>query len=584
MYIGNSAGDSYLVLTNGATLTGQGAVVGQNTGSNGQIIIDGSTMTQNGSVYFGGFGSDRGGAITLVNGSTLSINDIFMPWSQTTGAGYGGPGTISVTDSTLAFNSIKHGTNQTGQSSAALLVLDNAVVRSKSSNTPYIESGVVIRVRDGGATFDLTSAQTLHVRSALIGDPDSPGGGLTKQGAGTLILLEDSTYTGPTVIEAGRLQVGAGGAAGTLGAGTVTNDGTLWFNRTGAYGVGAISGSGSLHVMGSGTLTLNGANTFSGGLFVTNSAVRLASGGDNWLPNGQSVTLTTLGAAGFSRLDLGGFTDTVGTMTMSGLGTKTIDDDTWTGAGTLIVTNQFLATTGTTVVQRVTVQQTRTQSPWSSLEIQNATLIVKDGAAWTANGATLGADNAMGHLIIDSATMTQNGGIYFGGFSSIRTGMVSVVNGGVLDVGTLFMPWGQPAGTLYGGTSILNVKDSTVSFDSITHQTNQDGISSTATVLLDNAMLQTRNVDNSVIQTGVTVRVAAGGARFDVAAGRSMTLESGLLADPDSPGGGIRKTGDGTLVLREDSAYTGTTVIEAGTLQVGNGDATGTLGAGGDHR
>ena len=71
--------------------------------------------------------------------------------------------------------------------------------------------------------------------------------GLTKRGSGTLIVDTDNTYTGPTVIEAGVVQLGLADAHGSLGSGPITNNGALVFNRTDVVTLSnTITGSGSL--------------------------------------------------------------------------------------------------------------------------------------------------------------------------------------------------------------------------------------------------------------------------------------------------------------------------------------------------
>ena len=64
----------------------------------------------------------------------------------------------------------------------------------------------------------------LTLNSAVNG-----AGALGKLGTGTLVLGADNGYTGGTTITAGTLQLGAGGATGSL-LGNVTNNGTLAFN------------------------------------------------------------------------------------------------------------------------------------------------------------------------------------------------------------------------------------------------------------------------------------------------------------------------------------------------------------------
>ena len=87
---------------------------------------------------------------------------------------------------------------------------------------------------------------------------------LVKTGSGTQVLGDANTFTGGTTISAGTLQVGAGGATGTL-AGAITNTAALVFNHSGAITAdNLISGTGSVTKQGAGILTLSGANTYTG--------------------------------------------------------------------------------------------------------------------------------------------------------------------------------------------------------------------------------------------------------------------------------------------------------------------------------
>jgi fibronectin-binding autotransporter adhesin len=55
------------------------------------------------------------------------------------------------------------------------------------------------------------------------------GNGLNKVGAGTLFLTANNTYTAGTTISAGTLQIGNGGARGSLGEGRSSIT-PLWFS------------------------------------------------------------------------------------------------------------------------------------------------------------------------------------------------------------------------------------------------------------------------------------------------------------------------------------------------------------------
>src|SRR5439155_14687133 len=104
-------------------------------------------------------------------------------------------------------------------------------------------------------------------------------GALSKAGGGTLILTGSSSYTGGTTINAGTLQLGNGGASGSI-AGNVTNNGVFAINRSDTYTFGGvISGTGAFAQLGTGTTILTGINSYSGGTAI--AAGTLAVGADS---------------------------------------------------------------------------------------------------------------------------------------------------------------------------------------------------------------------------------------------------------------------------------------------------------------
>jgi fibronectin-binding autotransporter adhesin len=146
-----------------------------------------------------------------------------------------------------------------------------------------------------------SSGQTATIAS--LGGGGINGAGLNANGAGTLILAANNTYSGGTTIAAGStLQIGAGAIAGNLpAAGAVTNNGTLNFSGNGAGTVtGAVSGSGVLNQMGGGVTDLAGVNSYSGNTTV--SAGTLAVEGQLYSgvssPGTVSVTGGTLAGSG----------------------------------------------------------------------------------------------------------------------------------------------------------------------------------------------------------------------------------------------------------------------------------------------
>ncbi|WP_312433959.1 autotransporter outer membrane beta-barrel domain-containing protein [Achromobacter sp.] len=90
-------------------------------------------------------------------------------------------------------------------------------------------------------------------------------GSLTKTGAGTWIIDSDNAFAGTTLIDDGVLQLGAGHAVGSLGAGAIENNAVLAIDRADAVILShAISGTGELWQAGSGTTTLTGPLTYTG--------------------------------------------------------------------------------------------------------------------------------------------------------------------------------------------------------------------------------------------------------------------------------------------------------------------------------
>jgi fibronectin-binding autotransporter adhesin len=121
---------------------------------------------------------------------------------------------------------------------------------------------------------------TINTNGTVTRADDIGGaGGLIKSGTGTAVLTGTNTYTGGTTIDDGTLQLGDGGTTGSI-VGDVANEGSLVFNRSDDVSFdGIVSGSGALAHIGSGTLLLTGANTYSGGTTVSGGILEIAERG-----------------------------------------------------------------------------------------------------------------------------------------------------------------------------------------------------------------------------------------------------------------------------------------------------------------
>jgi autotransporter-associated beta strand protein len=184
--------------------------------------------------------------------------------------------TLSGNNTYSGATNVAAGTLRTGSStalSASSAFTVNAVLDLNGfSNTIGSLSGTGTVTNNGAAPAVLTvgNNNTNTTFGGILKDGTSVLG-LTKTGAGTLILTGANTYSNGTTISAGTLQVGNGGTVGDI-IGNVTDNGTLAFDRSGAektFG-GVISGSGSLIKLGSDILVLTANNTYSGGTTIEN--------------------------------------------------------------------------------------------------------------------------------------------------------------------------------------------------------------------------------------------------------------------------------------------------------------------------
>jgi autotransporter-associated beta strand protein len=125
-------------------------------------------------------------------------------------------------------------------------------------------------------------------------------GSLLQLGSNTLTLTGNSTYTGGATVSAGTLQIGNGGTSGSI-VGNVADNGPLAFDRSDTVAFGSvISGAGSLAQLGSGTLVLTGANTYSGGTTINAGTLQLGNGGTSGSIAGN---VTDNGTLAFDRSD-----------------------------------------------------------------------------------------------------------------------------------------------------------------------------------------------------------------------------------------------------------------------------------------
>ena len=155
-------------------------------------------------------------------------------------------------------------------------------------------------INNQGSWVDVVGSTGSSV-SATFNGVISGSGGLYKNNANTTaVLAADNLYSGGTTIDAGTLQVGSGGSAGSLGSGNVTNNGALVFNRaSGAPNnfilTNAISGSGTLTQNGGNIITISSANTYTGATTINSGTLRVTA--NEALGTGAAGTTVNSGGA-----------------------------------------------------------------------------------------------------------------------------------------------------------------------------------------------------------------------------------------------------------------------------------------------
>lgn len=101
---------------------------------------------------------------------------------------------------------------------------------------------------------------------------------LTKSGDAKLTIATNNTNSGDTTIQAGTVEVGTGATSGAIGTGNVKNDAILAFNRSNTYQYdGSISGSGSITQIGFGTTILTADQSYAGTTTVGAGTLRIGN-------------------------------------------------------------------------------------------------------------------------------------------------------------------------------------------------------------------------------------------------------------------------------------------------------------------
>ena len=638
-------GASNVLSTGAVTVDGGTAILdlgASRTDTVGTVTVaNGGSITGTGTSALtstGTFEMQNGSVTAILAGAGIALNKTTSGTVTLSGANTF-TGLTTVSAGTLAYGASNVLSTGAVTVDGATAILDLGASRTDSVGIVTVANGGSIT---GTGTSALTSTGGFAVQSGSASAILSGAVALTKSTAGTFTLSGVNTYTGGTTLSAGTLQLsGSGTLGGTSGvltlsggtldlngvntsvgnftgaSGTVLNNGgaaTLTIgtgNGTGGNFQGVLAdGSGALALtkIGTGTITISGANTYTGGTIV--NAGTLTLGASNSLSSG---TVTVDGATAI--LALGANSDTVGTVTLANGGTIS-------GTGALSTTGTFELQSGTvsgvlggsgnlnkTTAGTVTLTGTNTFT--GSTNVNGGTLSINSDArlgtapgspttdSLTFNGGTLSVTatttlnanrgitlNAGGGTISPTTGTTSYAGIIAGSGNLTKTGAGALTLSGantytgqtfVAGTGALSI---NTIANVGGGASALGAPVT------IANGTIALGSGATAGLLTYTgaATSTDRVVDLAGTTGGATISANGSGAltfasNFTATGNGDKTLTlggtntgantiSGIL--PDSAGGttSLLKTGAGLWVLSGANTYSGTTQIQGGTLSI----------------
>ncbi len=405
------SGSGVMTLTNANTYTGGTTVRG------GTLQLGDATHA--GSII-GSVAVTTGGIFSVVNADTSGITSItnsgVTQFQNNTTAS-----TANITNNVL-LNFIDNST----AGNASITNNAGGTVNFSNSSGPNGDHKLSAGSIAGAGNFILGANQLTaganNLSTEVSGIISGAGGSLVKTGTGTLILSGDNTYTGGTAIVGGTLQLGNGGTSGSI-AGNVVDNSVLAFDRSDTLTIaGAISGTGTVQQIGSGTTILTGANTYTGGTTITSGTLQIGDGNTTGSIVGDVLNN---GALAFNRSDNIIFSGAI-------LGNGAVRQ---IGSGTTILTGTSTYAGGTTITNgTLQLGNGGTTGSITGDVINNGALAFDRSDMLTFAGAISG--NGTLRQISTGKTVLTGDSSAFTGATSVESGTLAVngLLGGSIDV------------------------------------------------------------------------------------------------------------------------------------------------------
>lgn len=568
--------------------------------------------------------------------TATSVNYSTAPWTITSGTDpYPTNGGVATFTEPTAVTLLT-----TAGFPAPAVVVDVPVTLSGLTFSSY-SSYAISAGTNGALNLSTTGTNTIDVPFSSLSTPTTPavgatitapigGGGtygLTKTSAGVVTLSGTNTYTGGTFINGGTLNITTGdvalGATGT-GNDVALNGGTLRVSNTAltsARNLSLGSGGGTLQLTAAAAAALSGVISGAGNLIQNGGTLTLA-GANTYTGTTTTQTGSTLTVSGAGSINASTGYDFAGTVTLDSSGTNVTDRISDTAAITARVLNLTLTgNASATTTERVgTVTLTGgfdalTVAPGTGQAAglntagltrqNNALLFVRGtglgGAAGTANVATITSAAAPALVGGGGATSTSAsivpwalGNVSTAAFSTTSNANSSFVT---YDATNGFRPLAttEYASTLTTSTAVANnvrlVGSPTIASGStcnalLYQPTSSGGTLAGGTINVTSGAFLYSPQGNGT--STVSAALNFGAAEGVVINTSKLNLSSAISGSGGLTLGSPSATGTGTSIvtLTGASTYTGNTTLTSGTVAysgtVGSNGTASAFGANGD--